>query len=148
MTSPYRNLALTIAINTAVMFALTYALIADLGHFYANINRVYMALMMAAPMVIVMLLAMRPMYPNRTLNMALLTAVAALFVALFLLARTQTPVGDVQFLRSMIPHHSSAILMCREADIRDWEIVRLCGRIVESQRQEIAEMQRILARMR
>jgi hypothetical protein len=29
---------------------------------------------------------------------------------LLLLARTQTPVGDDQFLRSMIPHHSSAIL--------------------------------------
>jgi hypothetical protein len=38
---------------------------------------------------------------------------------LLLLARTQTPVDDDQFLRSMIPHHSSAFRMCEQATITD-----------------------------
>jgi uncharacterized protein (DUF305 family) len=46
----------------------------------------------------------------------------------------------------MIPHHSGAILMCREAPVSDPEIVALCGRIERSQRAEIDEMKAILAR--
>ena len=65
---------------------------------------------------------------------------------MFILARTQTPIGDAQFLRSMIPHHSSAILMCERAAITDPEIEKLCGQIVKSQREEIAQMQALLAR--
>ena len=60
--------------------------------------------------------------------------------------RTQAVVGDAQFLRSMIPHHSGAILMCEQSAITDPEIVRLCGEIVKTQKEEIAQMQAILAR--
>ena len=74
--------------------------------------------------------------------------VAAVFV--FLLSypamRTQAGVGDRQFLRSMIPHHSGAILMCEQASLTDPEIVALCRDIVESQQAEIATMQALLAR--
>ena len=61
-----------------------------------------------------------------------------------LCTRYQTGIGDVGFLRSMIPHHSGAILMCREAAITDPELVKLCGEITESQRREIDQMNRIL----
>lgn len=57
-----------------------------------------------------------------------------------------TPVGNEQFLRSMIPHHSSAILMCDEARITDPEITRLCEQIVRTQREEIAQMRAIMTR--
>jgi uncharacterized protein (DUF305 family) len=60
--------------------------------------------------------------------------------------RTQTPVGNVQFLRSMIPHHSSAIVMCERSSITDPKIVALCGQIVKAQKEEIAQMQKILSR--
>lgn len=146
MNQHYRKLALAISINAVVMFFLTYAMIDRLGDFYANINRVYMALMMAAPMVIVMLLLMGSMYENRKLNALLCVASALVFVVCFSFARTQTPVGNVQFLRSMIPHHSSAILMCDNPRITDPEIVELCKQISKSQRDEITQMQAILAR--
>jgi uncharacterized protein (DUF305 family) len=142
--SNYLTLAIVLAINAVVMFFLTYALIDELDHFYANINRAYMALIMLAPMAVVMLIAMRAMYPNGTLNAVLIACFVALFAICFTLARTQTPVGNVQFLRSMIPHHSSAILMCERADISNTKIADLCGRIVKDQKEEIAEMKAML----
>jgi uncharacterized protein (DUF305 family) len=130
------------------MFFLTYVLIASTEHFFININRIYMALIMAAPMVIVMLLVMRSMFMNQRLNTILLVTFGALTLLLFFLMRAQAPVGDVQFLRSMIPHHSSAILMCEQAEITDTEILELCDQIVETQEEEIAQMKAILDRIR
>ena len=146
MDTSYGKLGIVIAINTVVMFLLTYALIDQLDHFYFNINRVYMALMMVAPMIILMLFVMGSMYKNDTLNYVLYSGFAALFIASFALARTQTPIGNEQFLRSMIPHHSSAIVMCQESAISDPEIVELCGTIVKTQEEEIAQMKTILQR--
>jgi hypothetical protein len=144
--SSYAKLAVALSINAVIMFFLTYTLIATADHFYANINRVYMALIMVAPMAVVMLVVMNAMYPNKAANVALIAGFFALFVALFFLMRTQTPVGNEQFLRSMIPHHSSAILMCEQASITDPDIETLCGQIVKSQREEIGQMQDMLKR--
>ena len=144
---PYKKLALVITINGVSMFLLTYALIDSFDHFYANINRVYMAVMMVAPMVVLMLLVMGSMYKNKTLNYVLIAAFALIGLLAFALGRTQTPVDNEQFLRSMIPHHSSAILMCEESSIDDPEIIDLCGEIVDAQEREIAQMKDILARL-
>ncbi|GGG18403.1 DUF305 domain-containing protein [Pontibacter virosus] len=62
--------------------------------------------------------------------------------------RKQALVDDKQFLKSMIPHHSSAILVSQEANIKDPEVKRLTEQIIESQEKEIAEMKAILTRMR
>ena len=97
--------------------------------------------------VVLMLLVMGSMYKNKKLNYALIAAFAAIGLLAFALGRTQTPVGNKQFLRSMIPHHSSAIVMCQESSIDDPEIVELCGDIVETQEREIAQMKEILARL-
>jgi uncharacterized protein (DUF305 family) len=140
----YGKLGLVIAVNAVVMFLLTYVLIADIDHFYPNINRMYMTVIMVSPMVILMMLVMRSMYQNKTLNIVLYTLFVVLFVAGVALARTQTPVGDEQFLRSMIPHHSSAIVMCEQADITDPEIADLCEEIVRVQKEEIAIMKEFL----
>ncbi|HVR32543.1 MAG TPA: DUF305 domain-containing protein [Acidimicrobiia bacterium] len=145
MKDSYQKLGIAVGINTVVMFILTYALIDSFDHFYPNLNRGYMALMMSAPMVIVMLAVMGAMYPDRRLNLGLMATAGAVFVLVFSLARTQTPIGDDQFLRSMIPHHSSAIVMCEESSISDPEIEALCTEIVATQEREIAEMTRLLA---
>ncbi|MEX1044313.1 MAG: DUF305 domain-containing protein [Acidimicrobiia bacterium] len=142
----YRKLGVAIGINTVVMFLLTYALIDRFDHFLPNINRFYMAVMMSAPMVVVMLAVMWSMYPNRKLNLALIGGFSLLFVTVFTMGRLQTGVGNDQFLRSMIPHHSSAIVMCEEAAITDSGILALCEEIVETQEREIAEMNELLAR--
>lgn len=144
---PYMKLALVISINAVIMFLLTYTMIDRFEHFHANINRVYMAVMMVAPMVILMLLVMGSMYKKKQWNIALIVAFAIIGLLAFALARTQTPVGNEQFLRSMIPHHSSAILMCEESAVTDQEIIELCGEIVEAQEREIAQMEDILSRL-
>jgi len=109
---------------------------------------VYMTLAMLAPMITLMVLTMPGMYPNRYGNIVLIVfgIVAAVFA--FLAIRQQIAIGDVQFSRSMIPHHSGAILMCRKASLTDHELITLCENIVKSQRDEIAQMNRILARLR
>ena len=148
MESSYKKLATAISINTIIMFFLTYVMIDSFSHFVVNINRIYMALIMAAPMVIVMLLVMRSMFKNERLNKILLGTFALLTLLIFLLIRTQSAVGDAQFLRSMIPHHSGAILMCEQSAITDQEIIDLCGEIVQTQKEEIAQMEAILERLR
>jgi uncharacterized protein (DUF305 family) len=57
-------------------------------------------------------------------------------------------VDDKQFVDFMIPHHSGAILMCREARLTDPELVKVCGEIVKAQRAEISQMEAIAARLR
>ena len=105
-----------------------------------------MALVMWAPMGAVMLLTMKPMYPTVRANIFLYVLFALVFVLSFAGIRAQALVGDREFLRSMIPHHSGAVLMCERAKVQDPEIVSLCGRIIQSQTQEIAQMKAILSR--
>jgi len=144
MESNYKRFAVLIAVNTVVMFLLTYTMIAVVDHFYFNINKVYMALMMVSLMNIVMLAFMHKMYTSKKLNIILYSVFALVFILSFSFARTQAFVGDEQFLRSMIPHHSSAILMCEQADITDPEIAELCDQIVKAQQEEIELMKQLL----
>ena len=71
---------------------------------------------------------------------------ALVLIASFFAIRTQAAIGDSQFLRSMIPHHSGAVLMCKEATISDPEIKALCVGIIQSQEAEIAQMKALLER--
>jgi len=145
--APYRSLALNLIISGIVMYLAMFSMIWSLGEFYNNLNTFYIVLMMVAPMGILMLLLMAPMHPNRRLNLALHFAFVVLFAAGLIGMRQQSLIGDRQFLRSMIPHHSGAILMCERADLRDLEIKALCANIARSQAAEIGQMKRILARL-
>jgi len=142
----YRWLAVELAIDFAIMYLAMYTMIASLEHLRFNINNLYMTMMMVAPMAIVMLVSMRSMFPSKRLNRAVYLSAAAIFAIGWFGMRSQAGVGDAQFLRSMIPHHSGAVLMCEEASLTDPQIIELCRGIVESQTREIAEMEAILAR--
>jgi uncharacterized protein (DUF305 family) len=144
MEGAYRKLAIEVVIDGIIMFLVMYTMIDTIGHFYANLNTLYMTLMMVAPMVVVMIVSMRSMYVSRRANLIICGAAVLVFIASFAGMRTQAAVGDKEFLRSMIPHHSGAILMCREASFSDPEIIGLCDRIMRSQQAEIDQMQRLL----
>lgn len=68
MASNYWRLALAVSVNAIVMYFIMYVMIASIDHFYVNINRIYMAALMAAPMVVVMLSVMSSMFSSRRAN--------------------------------------------------------------------------------
>lgn len=142
----YAKLAIELLIDAVIMYLVMYTMIDRLEHFNNNINQVYMVMMMVAPMGILMLIMMRSMFPKKRLNAILMAVFALIFILGFWFMRDQTAVGNQQFLRSMIPHHSGAILMCTEAVLTDPEILTLCEEIVQAQEEEIAQMEAILAR--
>jgi uncharacterized protein (DUF305 family) len=144
---PYLMFWIMMALSFVVMYAAMFTMIDGWGDFRNNLNAFYMTVTMWAPMGIIMLLAMRGMYRNTTANVAMLVVFALLAVGSFGATRTQALVGDSQFIDSMIPHHSGAILMCREADLSDPELVALCDDISSGQRAEIEQMEQIRERL-
>jgi hypothetical protein len=143
--APYLRLLAMVVLSFLAMYVLMYAMVDQFSHVYNNINQVYMAALMAAPMVLIELLLMQSMYPDRRLNVVLLVTAAVALAAFWFLIREQTIVSDRQFLRSMIPHHAGAILMCEKNSLEDKRLQALCREIVRSQRAEIAQMQAWLA---
>jgi hypothetical protein len=144
----YKALLVELMIDFVIMYLVMYTMIATLDHFHFNLNTVYMTLMMVAPMTIIMLVAMRSMFPSRRTNIAIGVGAAVVFALSFAGMRTQAAVGDKELVRSMIPHHSGAILMCQRASLSDPEIVSLCKDIVTSQKEEIEQMETILKRLK
>lgn len=143
----YRKLAIMSFLSFIAMYILMFSMINTIGNFINNINMAYMAGLMVAPMIVFELGVMWAMYKNKTLNYLIIAGTIVAGLLLFLFIRQQTLVGDRQFLRSMIPHHSSAILMCRQSTISDPEIQQLCQEIIESQQQEIDQMNAIMERL-
>ena len=140
----YRQLLIMAALSFLAMYILMYAMVDVIGNVYNNLNQFYMAGLMTAPMVLIEMLVMRGMYTDRRRNMWIVAGSLAALLGFFLLIRQQIGVGDRQFLRSMIPHHASAILMCNQADIEDAEIRELCEGIIAGQQAEIDQMKDIL----
>lgn len=126
------------------MYVLMYAMVDRFENAIPNINQFYMAGLMTAPMVLIEVVLMRSMYPNRSLNIAILCISMVALAGFWFAIRQQTAVGDAQFLKSMIPHHAGAVLMCEKAKIGDPDIRQLCSTIVRGQKEEIALMQRKL----
>ena len=120
----------------------------EASHFYISLTRIYMALLMVTSMAVVMMLIMGKMYPNKKINTTIIITGIILFALVLAGLRTQTPIGDVQYMKAMIPHHSSAIMTSKHADIKDPEVKKLSEGIITSQEKEIAEMKAILERLK
>ena len=140
----YGRLAVMMVISFLVMYALMYAMVDRFANVYGSINQFYMAGLMAAPMLIIELLLMAGMYPDRRLNLIFGVAAAAFMLACWFGIRNQWGVGDRQFIRSMIPHHAGAILMCERNHLKNPELKQLCHDIVASQRAEVEQMKALL----
>lgn len=140
MENDYRNLLVMAVLSFISMYILMYAMVNTIGNVFNNFNQFYMAGMMTAPMILIELFLMRAMYQDKRRNMLIIAISIIAGLAFFFLIRQQTAISDRQFLRSMIPHHSSAILMCERASIQDPEIQELCQAIISSQQAEIDQM--------
>lgn len=147
-SGPYARLGGMVLLSFLAMYALMYAMVDRFVNVLGNLNQVYMAGLMTTSMVIIELSLMWSMYQSRRLNLALMSISALLLATFWLLIRTQAGIQDEQFLRSMIPHHAGAILMCEQASLREPEIEKLCSTIVSSQRAEIDLMKALLQKKR
>ena len=135
------------ALSFIAMYVLMYSMVDVYANAYPNTNQFYMAGLMAAPMVIFELFLMGEMYKNKKLNVTITIVSLVLLAGFFGAIRRQIAVSDEQFLKSMIPHHAGAILMCEEAPIQDPEIQELCRGITRSQQSEIDWMKAKLYRL-
>lgn len=140
----YIHLAVMTAVSFVAMYILMYAMVDRLANVYSSVNQFYMAGLMSAPMVLIELVIMREMYKDSRLNLAFGAVALVALVGFFALIRQQAAVTDTQFLRSMIPHHAGAILMCEQAPIQRVEIKKLCLEIISSQKREIDQMKSML----
>jgi hypothetical protein len=146
--NPYLRLGLMALLSFLAMYGLMYAMVDTLSNVVPNLNQLYMAGLMTAPMVLIELLLMGLMYPDKKANVAILAMSAVALVVFWLGIRAQTGITDRQFLKSMIPHHGGAILMCERTELRDPELQQLCREIRESQQREIDFMKRKLRESR
>lgn len=140
---PYLMFWINMILGLIVMYVVMFSMIDGWPDFRNNINMFYMAVTMWAPMGILMLATMPGMFPSRRMNVVLYVLFALLTVLSFWGTRSQAFVDDKQFVDSMIPHHSGAILMCREASLKDSELLALCEEIIDAQRREIEQMEAI-----
>jgi uncharacterized protein (DUF305 family) len=133
-----------IAVSTALMYAMTYLNVYQASHIRWSETRLFMALIMGSMMGVVMLGFMWRMYSNRAINLAILAFCAVLFAGSLHLVRSQATVGDVAWMKAMIPHHSIAILTSERATLTNPKVKDLAGRIIEAQRREIGEMEGLI----
>jgi hypothetical protein len=140
----YLRFALMIATSTVVMYGLMYLNTYQLDHVFFSQTRLWMALLMGAAMAMVMLGFMWAMYKNRAVNMAILAGSVAVIAGSLFLVRSQALVGDVDYMRAMIPHHSIAILTSSKANIRDPRVRDLADAIIAAQVREIDEMKALI----
>jgi small-conductance mechanosensitive channel len=138
--SSYKLLIIMAVVHFFAMYVLMYSMVDNFSNIYSNFNQFYMAGIMTIPMLILEIFLMNFMYRNKKLNLIIVATSVVIFIILFLFIRNQTAISDEQFLKSMIPHHAAAILMCEEAPITDAEIQNLCQKIISNQQSEIEQM--------
>ncbi|WP_338446900.1 DUF305 domain-containing protein [Pelagerythrobacter marensis] len=141
----YTRFLAMIATGTLVMYALMYLNTYEWDHVRFSQTRAWMALLMGATMAVIMLGFMWRMYGRLQLNLAILGLAVAAFAGSLWLVRSQATVGDVSYMKAMIPHHSIAIMTSRRAEISDPRVRDLANRIIAAQVQEIDEMNALIA---
>ncbi len=145
MSGGYGRFFAMIGTSTVVMYGLMYLNTYALDHVFFSQTRMWMALYMGAAMAAIMLAFMLGMYSNRRANLAIFAGAAIAFAAGLGLVRSQLTVGDVAWMKAMIPHHSIAILTSERANISDPRVKELANAIIKAQRGEIEEMKRYIA---
>lgn len=145
--NPYAKFALMMLTSFVLMYAIMYLNIDRLDHLYTAQTRTYMTILMIAPMAITMLLFMWGMYEKKSWNYGIIAIALLIGAGTYHIMRQQTFVDDVAWMRAMIPHHSSAIMVSQKAHLKDPEAIELAEEIIEAQEREIAQMKKMIYRL-
>lgn len=146
-SNPYPKFLLMMAASFVIMYAVMYLNTYQLDHVYFSMTRFYMTCLMISAMALLMLGFMLKMYNDRKKNIAIVIGSLLLFFVSLFLVRAQKPIGDILWMRAMIPHHSIAILTSERADIKDPEVKKLANDIIKAQKKEIEEMKSMIKRL-
>lgn len=144
MQMSYWRFAAMIATSTVVMFGLMYLNTYAFEHVLWSETRAWMALLMGAVMAVIMLSFMLSMYQNKRVNIAIYIGSVVVFALTLWLVRSQATVGDAEYMKAMIPHHSIAIMTSERAQITDPRVRKLADEIIAAQRREISEMKYLI----
>lgn len=144
----YTKFILMLAASFVAMYITMYLNTYQIDHVYFSLTRFYMSCMGIAAMAVIMWFFMRKMYQNKKKNIAILLGSLVLFMGALGLVRAQSPIiGDILWMKAMIPHHSIAILTSERAEIKDPEVRKLADEIIKAQKKEIAEMKQYIKRL-
>lgn len=146
--SSYLRFLAMIATSMVFMFAVMYLHTYRLSHAWYSETRFYMTLLMGATMGVVMLAFMLHMYKDGKKNLAIFAGSVLLFLAALFLVRSQALVGEVSYMKGMIPHHSIAVLTSERSNIEDVRVRELADEIIKAQRREIKEMEWLIEDIR
>ena len=147
-TGSYKTFLMMLGCSFVAMYITMYLNTYSIDHAYFSLTRFYMTCLGISTMAVIMWFFMRKMYRDKKKNRAILLGSLILFVGALSLVRMQKPIiGDVLWMKAMIPHHSIAILTSERADIKDQEVKELAERIIEAQRREIEEMKAMIKRL-
>lgn len=143
----YLKFALIMAVSFVIMYLIMFLNVAEFNHVYNSLTRFYMTTLMIAAMAISMLLFMWKMYPNHKINFGIIAFATISFFGTLYLLRTQTLINDIQYMKAMIPHHSSAIMTSRNLEFKDEEVKKLADDIIIAQEKEIKQMKEMINRL-
>lgn len=143
----YLKFAAMMAVSFVIMYAVMFLNADIFEHVMLSTTRTYMTILMIAPMAISMMLFMWGMYENKKINYMILGSALIIFIGTLTMLRNQTLIADVQWMKAMIPHHSSAIMVSQKAHLQDPEAQKLAQDIIEAQKREIAQMQAMIERL-
>ena len=144
MQMSYWRFAAMIGTSTLVMFGLMYLNTFAFEHVFWSETRAWMALVMGAVMAVIMLSFMLSMYKSTKVNIAIYLGSVLVFMLALWLVRSQATIGDAEYMKAMIPHHSIAIMTSERAQITDQRVRKLADKIIEAQRREISEMKYLI----
>ena len=144
----YTKFFLMLGASFIAMYITMYLNTYSIDHVYFSLTRFYMTCLGISAMAVIMLLFMLKMYKDKKKNMGIFIGSFLLFVSALGLVRTQAPIiGDILWMKAMIPHHSIAILTSGRADIKDPEVKKLAEDIIKAQKKEIEEMKTMIKRL-
>ncbi|MAM19981.1 MAG: DUF305 domain-containing protein [Bacteroidota bacterium] len=143
----YGKFFLMLLLSFIAMYIVMYLNTYEFDHVYFSLTRLYMTCLGIAAMAVIMLSLMLGMYKNQKKNLAIYAGSFLLFISALYLVRAQKPIGDVLYMKAMIPHHSIAIMTSKRADLKDPETKKLAEEIIEAQKREIAQMKKIIYRL-
>lgn len=134
-------------ISFIIMYSVMFTNVDSTDHIMLSTMRTYMTILMVAPMAIFMMLFMWGMYKNKMLNKLIIGVSAIIFAVTFYMMRNQTGISDIDYMKGMIPHHSSAILTSQKSNLQDPETKKLAEDIIKAQKEEIALMKDLIEKL-